>query len=65
MRENRSTIVHTWSHKQLNGFLCGKHGGSPITTGHFEGITCGNCRRIILRSKKLRDFYKVIDWLNS
>jgi hypothetical protein len=56
-------VVHTWSRKKINGVLCGPHGG--YVTGHFDSITCGNCRRIILRSKKLMEYYRVMEWLNS
>lgn len=62
-RTQSSAVVHTWSHKELNGFLCGKHGGSPIVTGHFSGITFGNCKRIILRSKNLCAYYRVAEYL--
>ena len=60
-----SPVVHAWSHKKLNGFLCGKRGGSPLVTGHFSGITCGNCRRIILNSEHLRTYYKIKEWLEG
>lgn len=53
--------VHTWSHKNLNGVLCGAPGG--VVTGHFEGITCKRCKRIILKNVKLCEYYKVKEFL--
>lgn len=54
------TVVHAYTlsiFSRQNEKLCGVRSGSPLVTGHIEGMTCGRCLRIIRRSKKLTAAY--------